>query len=329
MATQKGGRDKGDESRAKAGALDAEIDTLFQLPPAEFTAARNALAARLKKAGRGDDADPVKGLAKPPVTAWIVNQLYWKHRDVFNRLIETGERFRKAQAAQLSGKSTDIRAPLESRRAALADASKVAAETLRKNGGSTTPDNMRRITTTLEALSAYGSLAEGPRAGRLTDDVDPPGFEALASLVPRVGGASRGGGPPHVLPFQQKAQKAKRPKGKTTPEEEARRAAEERKAQIAAAKDAFREAERTLRDARKDAQQAEERLKKAAARAKDAENVKADAEARLEKAAADAETARQEARHVAAEAEEAASVVEDAERALEKSKRELEAFESD
>ena len=36
------------------------------------------------------------------MTAWTVNQLYWKQRDAFNRLIETGERFRKAQAAQLA-----------------------------------------------------------------------------------------------------------------------------------------------------------------------------------------------------------------------------------
>ena len=329
MATQqKGGRDKGEEPSGKIGAVDAEIDALFQLPQPEFTAARNALSARLKKAGRADDADQVKALTKPPVTAWTVNQLYWKHRDAFDRLIDTGERFRKAQGAQLAGKSTDIRAPLEARRAALAQAARLAADVLRKSGGGTTPDNMRRITTTLEALSAYGALAEAPRAGRLTDDVDSPGFETLASLVPRVGGdGSRGSGPTHVLPFHQKA-KAKTPKGKITPEEQARQAAEERKAQIAAAKTAFREAERTLRDARKEAQQAEERLKKAAASAKDADRAKTEAEQRFERATADAETARAEARRVAAEAEEAAQALQDAERAHAKATRELEEIDS-
>ena len=326
MATQKGGREKGEESPARIGALDAEIDTLFQLPQAEFTAARNALAARLKKAGRADDAEQVKGLSKPPLTAWTVNQLYWKQRDAVDRLIETGERFRNAQAAQLAGKSADLRAPLDARREALADAVKLAADTLRKSGGNATPENMRRIMTTLEALSAYGALDDAPRAGRLIDDVDPPGFETLAALVPRGGDGSRAAGPTHVLPFQQKA-KPRRPAGKVTPEEEARRAAEERKEQIAAAGSAFREAERTLRDARKAAQQAEERLKKAAARAKDADRAKADAEQRLERAAADADAARQEARRVATDAEEAASVVEDAERALEKATREVERLE--
>jgi hypothetical protein len=42
----------------------------------------------------------------------------------------------------------------------------------------------QRVSTTLEALSIYGGLDSAPRAGRLTVDVDPPGFAALATLVP-------------------------------------------------------------------------------------------------------------------------------------------------
>ena len=83
---------------------DSEIDALFRLPLNEFTAARNALAAKLKKAGRADDSAQVKGLAKPPVSAWAVNQLYWKHRDLFERLLAAGDRLRSAQASQLRGK---------------------------------------------------------------------------------------------------------------------------------------------------------------------------------------------------------------------------------
>ena len=70
--------------------LDAEIDALFQLPPGAFTAARNALAARLKKGGRGDAAEQVRSLARPSVTAWAVNHLYWRHRAAFARLLEAG-----------------------------------------------------------------------------------------------------------------------------------------------------------------------------------------------------------------------------------------------
>ena len=213
------------EDGGKPGTLQNELDALFRLPPAEFTAARNALAARLKKAARVEDAEQVKGLMKPPVTAWAVNQLYWRHREAFDRLLDTGERFRKAQASQLSGKGADLRAPLEARRTSLAELVKLAAATLREAGSSATPDSMRRITTTLEALSTFGRLPEAPPAGRLVDDIEPPGFETLAALVPRIGDSgARRSGPPHVLPFQQKQRERKRPKGKTT-EEDARREA--------------------------------------------------------------------------------------------------------
>jgi hypothetical protein len=61
----------------RAPDLEPEIDALFQRPLAEFTSARNALAARLRKEGRAGDAERVKALAKPPAPAWAVNQLFW------------------------------------------------------------------------------------------------------------------------------------------------------------------------------------------------------------------------------------------------------------
>jgi hypothetical protein len=303
-------------------ARAADVDALFQLPLVEFTAARNALAARLKKAGHADEADQVKSLAKPSVSAWVVNQLYWRHRKAFDRLIATGEKFRTTQASQIAGKSADLRAPLEARRASLSELSKLAAAVLRDAGHNPTPDTMRRITLTLEALSTYGTLADAPPAGRLTDDVDPPGFETLAALVPRVGRSARGEGAPRIIPFQQQPrQKPSRAKG--TREDEARRREEEREARRAAAKKAVQEAEAAVREARQTAQQAEALLKKAAAHAKETEKEKVAAEERFEKAAKEAEGARQQARRVAVQAEEAAQAVEEAERALEKAQREL------
>lgn len=324
MATSKEEGERGKGARdARPAAVDAEIDALFQLPLAEFTAARNALAARLKKAGRSDDANQVKALQKPSVPAWTVNQLYFRRRDAFDRLIATGERFRKAQASHLAGKPADIRGPLEARRSALSDLARFSAGLLKQSGGSPTPDTMRRITTTLEALSTYGALPDAPRGGRLTDDVDPPGFETLAALVPRIGKSGAGTGPSRVIPFQQKTRPAKSARPKATREGDARRDAAERKEQVAAAKARLQDAERALRQARTDAQQAEQALKRAAARAKEAEKEKSAVDKRVEQAAADFDEARQQARRVAADAEDAAQAVEDAERAVEKAARVL------
>src|SRR5262245_60746986 len=95
-----------------ASASDREIDALFQLPAGEFTAARNALAARLKRAGRIEYAARVKALAKPTATAWAVNQLYWRHRKDVERLIDLGEKVRKAQ----TGGQANLRELLDQRR---------------------------------------------------------------------------------------------------------------------------------------------------------------------------------------------------------------------
>ena len=316
------GKGEGGRARSARSAAD-EIDALFQLPLGEFTAARNALATRTKKAGDADSAERIKGIPKPSVAAWAANQLYWQHRIVFDRLLDSGERFRKAQASQLSGKTADFRAPLEDRRAALSELSGRAATLLTHAGNTPTPDTMRRVTTTLEALSTYAGLPDTPQPGRLTDDVQPPGFETLAALIPRVDTGERTAGPTRVIPFQQKAPPRKASKRTAGADDERARAAE-RKAQIARAKAAMQEAERALRDARKDAQRAEENLKKAAARAKEADAAKKKAEQQLEQVAADAEAARKNARAVAVQAEEAAQAVEDAERSLDKVTRELE-----
>ena len=301
-----------------------DIDSLFKLSPTGFTAARNALAAKLKKAGKAEDAERVKALPKPPASAWAVNQVFWRHRKAFDRLMDAGERFKKTQAAQLAGKSGDIRGPFEARREALSEVSKLAAALLESGGYNASPDTMRRVNTTLEALATYGTHPEAPPAGRLTDDIEPPGFEALAALIPRGGGGSRRADEvPKVIPFRQAKPKAS--KKKLDPEEEKRQREEERKAHLAAAKAAVQDAERTLREAKKAAQEAETALKAAAARAKQAEKEKAEIEARYEKLNAKAEEMRQAARRVASAAEDAAQAVDDAELALQKAKRELEA----
>jgi hypothetical protein len=311
----------------------SEIDALFRLPVTEFTAARNALAVRLKKAGQADAAAQVKALPKPPVSAWAVNQLYWNDRKAFDQLLAAGERLLKTQASQLRGagsprrtpaswgaKGGDMREALEARRAAIAELTKRASALLQEAGHTPSPDLMRRITTTLDALATYGSRPDSPRAGRLTNDVDAPGFEALTSLIPRKGAGARGGEPTRVIPFQQPST-PKSGRQKLDPAAEERRREAERKAHAAAAEKALHAAERALSDARTTAARAEAALKTVAARAKKAEQTKDALNERLEKAAAEVDHTRQEARRVAAEAEEAAQAVEDAERALEAARR--------
>jgi len=303
----------------------SEVDALFQLPLPEFTAARNSLASKLQKGGDKESAAQVKGLAKPPVSAWVVNQLYWRNRSTFDRLLTAGARLRQAQASQLAGQVTNLRELLTTQRETLTELSRQAAKILSESGHQPSPDVMRRVTMTLEGLAAQGLLDDAPSPGRLTADVDPPGFETIAALAPRQSGdkPARPAGDARVLTFRANQRPhAGNGKGRQKGASEAdakARDAERRKA----AQTASKAAERALTEARRDAATAEAAMKKAALKLKDIEKEKAQLEERLEKLTAQSETARQAARKTASEAADAAQVVEDAERAVEKAREEL------
>jgi hypothetical protein len=304
--------------------LEDDLDELFRLPLAEFTGARNTLAARLKKSGRGDEAVLVQSLVKPSISAWAVNQLYWNHREEFDRMIASGERFHKAQSSRLAGKLADMRGALDARREALTHLSDLATALLRDAGHSSSLDTIRRITTTLEAMSASASRSDALRPGRLTHDVDPPGFEALASLIPGAGMTEPTKEPVRVTPSQKSSSAAKNTRRKVAPDDDVRQLEETRKAGIAAAKVSLQDAKRVLIEARARAQSLQAAQKKAYAEAKEAEKQSRQAEERLEKARAASEDAAQRVRSVAVEVEEAAKSVEDAKRTVEKASEELE-----
>ena len=160
-----------------AVSLDAQIDDLYQLPLSEFTRARNAL----QKTVRGADATHVRTQAKPTLVAWAVNQVYWRSRQIYERLMKAGEKVRHAQIAALTGKTTDLRDASAAHRKALADAVKEADRIAAESGSHPAADALMR---TFEALS----LAKEPpaRSGRLTEALQPAGFEALAGVTPNV-----------------------------------------------------------------------------------------------------------------------------------------------
>jgi DNA repair exonuclease SbcCD ATPase subunit len=306
------------------GKLEDDVDALYRLPLAEFTAARNTLAGRLKQGGRGNEADFVKALVKPSISAWAVNQLYWKHREAFDRLIATGERFRKAQTSRLARKVADIRGALDARREALSHVSDLATALLRDAGHNPTPDTMRRVVATLEAMSVYASIPDAPRPGRLTHDVDPPGFESLASLISGASMTERTKEPARVTQSQESGRAATSTRRKAESAADVRQLEETRQAKIAAAKVSLQEAKGLLIEARARAQSLEAAQKKTYAEAKDAEKHRHEAEEHFEKARAASEEAARHAQSIAAEVRQSAKAVEDAKRTVEKASKELE-----
>lgn len=165
----------------------AAIDALFQGPLGEFVGERNRLARELKARDR-DAAERVRTLAKPSLSAWAVNQAFWNARPAFDAMLDAGEAMRALQQRAMHGEATPGMAEASARlHEAMAPVARAAQEALERDGHSAAPLLMRRVATTLKALAAHGRSDTAPPAGRLSADVDAPGFDLLAALAPAQG----------------------------------------------------------------------------------------------------------------------------------------------
>jgi hypothetical protein len=165
-----------------AAALERELDALYQLPLDRFTAARNELAKRLRADGQGEAAQQVKTLRKPTAAVWLVNRLAREDELDIQRLLKAGESMTKTQAKVARGQSGEafLEARREEQRALerLARAARKLAD--REGVGSSAID---RATQTLRAAALTEEGRKLLKRGRLTEELQPPGFEALAGLT--------------------------------------------------------------------------------------------------------------------------------------------------
>jgi hypothetical protein len=163
------------KANADVAKADRDIDALYQTRPGEFTASRNALAKTLS----GEPAREVRSLKKPTVVPWAVNQVYWKARPLYDKLMTRGGELRAAQIASLKGKKSDVRTAMEAHRRAVGDAVRRAEQIASEAGLSPDAEQLARM---LEAISLAATPPSNP--GRFTDAIGPQGFEALAGVTP-------------------------------------------------------------------------------------------------------------------------------------------------
>jgi hypothetical protein len=274
--------------------LETEIDQLYQLPLEEFTTARNGLARTA-----GPDAAEVRKLAKPPMAAWAVNQLYWKRRDVYDALIEAATAVRKTHKAILGGRHADLREPAKEHDQALESALKATLTILQEAGHPATDSTRQTVLTTLRALPTDVT------PGRLTEALQPGGFEMLQGLS-----IAGGGGAIRPKPIVKSDPPARVERGRQAQTDESRAEAAKAEALRAESAKALREAEQNARreefEAMRSTREAERALRQ---RDKAREALQA-----AEKALDEAERATDEA---ARQRDAAARRAKDAERALE------------
>jgi hypothetical protein len=166
-----------------------ELDRLYGLPPDEFTAARNELAKRLRGDGEREQAERVRGLAKPTVAAWAVNQLARRRTKRLQSLLDAADRLRKAQERALVGDGGDsLRRAAQDERRAVSELRREASELLAEAGRPATDATLERVATTLTAAAHDPEARALLEAGRLAEEVEATGFEALARMTPAAGG---------------------------------------------------------------------------------------------------------------------------------------------
>jgi hypothetical protein len=155
---------------------DSAVAELYRSPLAEFVATRKRLAAELKPADKAQ-AKRFEKLARPSISAWAVNQLWWRARPSFDALLDAAARLRAGDATASTA-----------HRASLSELRKRAAEILAGDAHAASDAVLRRVTHTLSALALTGCFAPDP-PGALVQDRDPPGFEAMT--LPLLASASQ------------------------------------------------------------------------------------------------------------------------------------------
>ncbi len=163
--------------------LNAEIRDLYRLAPEEFTTARNALASRLGKEKRKDDAAEIKALPKPTPSAWAVNVLFERQEQKMDALIAAGKRARAAQKEAVSGRGSEsLREAIRLARSLADELRWDAAQILSERGRPPGRELVERIAANLQAIAFSPVSADQVARGWLDRDLDPPGFEVLAGL---------------------------------------------------------------------------------------------------------------------------------------------------
>lgn len=158
--------------RAMPASYDDAVTELYRGQHAAFVSERKRLAGELKAAGDKEGAARLAKLPRPPISAWAVNQLWWRDRAELEAMLATAARLRAGELGAAAAHRETI-ARLRARAAAI----------LAEAGHGTSEATLRRVTTTLAAIAATGGFAPDP-PGALADDRDPPGFEALGLPAP-------------------------------------------------------------------------------------------------------------------------------------------------
>jgi hypothetical protein len=155
-------------------------DELYGLPLDHFVPNRDRLAAEARKSKDSGLSQTLKTLAKPTLSAWVVNQMVRHHAEAIEQLLELGAALRKAEET-LSG--DELRQLSLQRAGVLNQLGKQAVALALKLGHSISEAVEKEIVATLGAAVADPEAARQVREGQLIHSLHYSGFGTLAGIV--------------------------------------------------------------------------------------------------------------------------------------------------
>src|SRR5206468_2503785 len=180
------------------------LERLYAVAPRDFTRARNALAAELRKSRDADAAREVARLRRPSAPLWAVNQLARHARPALERFLDAVDRLRRTQLSDPRGAMEAMRAErvqlealVQRAEQALAEVGYApSAEARREDapargqggraparGGGAAPRGQRAGGGSRGAGARRGRRARAARGGRATAEAGPARKEPPDALV--------------------------------------------------------------------------------------------------------------------------------------------------
>jgi hypothetical protein len=222
-------------------ALPPESEKLLAVAPKDFVSERRALAARLRDAGKTEDAEAVAALRKPSAVVFAVNRAARDRPKAARDAAAAAERLAKAQAG---GDQEAFRAAVGELDAALDLLGEVAVAHV-SAGGKPTDAMRRRVHDLLRRAVGHGETRAALERGALLEEQEAVGFAPFEGITAPT------------------SRKRSRAKGARTETQSRRRDAERRRrerelrAELSEAREALKDAEKAARAAERSRARAE------------------------------------------------------------------------
>jgi hypothetical protein len=156
--------------RSNRAASEKHLDELYRERPEDFVARRNELVKKLRADGDRDEAQRLKKLRRPSVTAWLINRVALDSPELLDAFVAASRAVEDAQRRALEGDeeaTTEWRAAADREREATAAVAAAAERAARDARQPASPRALELLDETLRAAAGDPKLRDRVVSGRV------------------------------------------------------------------------------------------------------------------------------------------------------------------